>query len=101
MNPSLRMYEIRWSEVQAIPVDPVSGAFGQRVENIQVRLYYVERGDAWVVGLLAHEKDVSLSVQDDIDALQDEMIRQAGAIAIAEEADAWGVPELGCRISPA
>ena len=69
MNPSLRMYEIRWSEVQAIPVDPVSGAFGQRVENIQVRLYYVERGDAWVVGLLAHEKDVSFSVQDDIDAL--------------------------------
>jgi hypothetical protein len=97
MSTGLNMSEIRWTDVVAIPVNPVSGMLGQRVDNLQVRLYYVEEGRRWVVGLLVHEKDTS-GTQDEIDARQDEWIRQAVVVALDGAEDRWGVPELGCRL---
>ncbi len=95
-DPRLDMFEIRWTDIAAIPWNPVTGLFGERVDTIHVRLYYIEQGEPWVVGLVTHEKAFG-----DTDAetaqLQDQWIEQAVRIAWDDADDRWAVPELGCR----
>lgn len=92
-DPDLDLFEIRWTDVQAIGQDPVSGLYGNRVKDINVRLYYIELGFAWVVGLLAHEKVYGAS-DDETNQLQDERIGCAVAICRGDAQRWWGVPEL-------
>lgn len=98
-DPDLDMFEIRWTDVQAIDQDPVSGLYGNRVKDINVRLYYIELGYAWVVGLLAHEK-VYGSSDDETNQLQDERIGCAVAICRGDARRWWGVSELEALHGP-
>lgn len=92
-DPALDMFEIRWLDVQAITQDLVSGLYGRRVTDINVRLYYIELGYAWVVGLLAHEKVYGLD-DEETNRLQDVRIERAVSICRGDAARWWGVPEL-------
>ena len=90
--PQMDLFEIRWQDVRIVPIDAVSGLYGN-AESVMVRLYYVEQGQAWVVGLHAHEKEIG---EDDsaTAALQDQEIAQAVQLAKSAELSRWGVPEL-------
>lgn len=91
-DPLVDLFEMRWDNVAVIPMNPVSGLYG-KATTMSVRLYYVETGEAWVVGLHAHEKKIGDSEQGTRD-LQDAEIDFALQLHRSAEAERWGVPEL-------
>lgn len=91
-HPNIDLYEIRWDGIAVRSRDLVSGMYGDQ-EEVLVRLYYLETGDAWVVGLHGHEKVILATEQETADA-QDLEIDKAAALARDNEAGLWGVPEL-------
>lgn len=91
-NPELHMFEIRWDDVRVMKVDPVSGRYSDPF-GVSVRLYYIESGESWVVGLHCHEKDFSGS-EDDKRNAQNREIDDAAACARDGEAARWGISEL-------
>lgn len=92
-DPSLEMFEIRWTDVCARLQDLASGLYGALVEGINVRLYYAELGHDWVVGLVVHEKAYG-DTDDETRRLQNEHIQRAVTLCRADSKQWWGVPEL-------
>lgn len=95
-DPLVDLFEMRWDDVAVIPMDPVSGLYGKGTA-MSVRLYYIETGEAWVVGLHAHEKKIGGSEQETRD-LQDTEIDCALRLHRSLEAARWGVPELSADL---
>lgn len=90
-SPVRDMYEMRWQDIAAVVEDRVSG-LKSRV-SVLLRLYYLEEGKQWVVGLHVHEKWVG-GTDEEIKAKQDEEIDKATQIALSAESGNWGVVEL-------
>lgn len=88
-EPEVDLFELRWTELQATPQDPLTGLYGDPVV-VHVRLYYVEDGGHWVVGLYAHEKKF-LSNRDATDAAQNDHIKAALEYHHANAHRSWGV----------
>lgn len=90
-SPVRDMYEMRWQDIAVATEDRVSG-LKDRV-SVLLRLYYLEEGGPWIVGLHVHEKWVG-GTEEEIKARQDEEIDKATEIALSAESDDWGVLEL-------
>lgn len=91
-EPRIDMFEMRWQHVEVVSVDRVSGMLSDPHE-VAVRLYYVEEGEPWIVGLYVHEKEYC-DQPEDTTAAQDEHIARAVGHAQARATDRWGVSEL-------
>ncbi|WP_143780798.1 hypothetical protein [Ornithinimicrobium sp. CNJ-824] len=91
-EPRIDMFEMRWQHVEVVPVDRVSGMLGDP-EEVAVRLYYVEEGEPWIVGLYAHEKAYCDDPKETTEA-QNVHIGRAVDHAQARAPQRWGVPEL-------
>ena len=94
-SPEIDMFEIRWTTIPVIDVDPVSGLFSETKE-VHVRLYMVEVGEPWAVGVHVHEKDLDGNPAT-IRMRQGQAIQQAAKIARDYRSVAWKVPELSPR----
>lgn len=92
---SFNTFEMRWTSISVIDIDPVSGMYSDPYET-HVRLYYVETGEQWVVGVHAHEKLLTGTGQD-IGKAQDSEIQIADRNAAQFRFNAWVVPELAGR----
>lgn len=90
-DPTVDMFEMRWADLSVTPRDPVTGLYGAEV-LAQMRLYYVETGQQWVVGLYCHEKEILDGDRDGTAAAQDWHIEQALAIHHGTAHRSWGVP---------
>lgn len=88
-DPAIDMFEFRWIDLSVTPQDPVTGLYGAEV-LVHVRLYYVEEGQPWVVGLHCHEKEF-LEDDEKTDAAQDVQIKIAVDYHYANEPRSWGV----------
>lgn len=89
--PAVDMFEIRWNHIGVTEVNRVSGMYAG--VEVKVRLYYVEEGEPWVVGLLVHEKIIG-STDEETRQLQNEKIDAAIEHCRASSARRWGVQEL-------
>lgn len=76
LDPTVDMFEMRWADLSVTPRDPVTGLYGTEV-TAQMRLYYVETGQRWVVGLYCHEKEILPGDRDGTAAAQDWHIERA------------------------
>lgn len=94
-HPEVDLYEIRWDGIAVQGQDIVSGLY-REPEEVLVRLYYIETGEAWVVGLHGHEKAI-LESEEETNRVQDAEIDRAAEIARANADKWWGVPELAQR----
>lgn len=92
-DPTIDMFEIRWADLAVTPQDPVTGLYGKEV-TLQMRLYYVEVGEPWVVGLHCHEKKI-LESDEATRSEQDDHIRKAASYHEACADRFWGVADLG------
>ncbi|MHC9568785.1 hypothetical protein ACQX29_03435 [Corynebacterium diphtheriae] len=90
-SPIRDMYEMRWQDIAVVSEDRVSG-LKDRV-SVLLRLYYLEEGGQWVVGLHVHEKWVD-GTDEEIKRKQNEEIEKATQTALDNEANNWGVIEL-------
>lgn len=88
-EPEVDLFEMRWTDLSVTPQDPLTGLYGDAVV-VHVRLYYVEEGERWVVGLYAHEKEF-LEDQDATDAAQDDHIKAALEYHHGNAHRSWGV----------
>lgn len=91
--PAMDMFEIRWTTIKAIARNPVSGLIEGDL-TLHVRLYYVEEGEPWIVGLYAHEKEIVDGDDDETRRRQNEHIQAAEAYALANAHRRWGVEAL-------
>ncbi|WP_206451817.1 hypothetical protein [Micrococcus sp. KRD096] len=91
-HPEVDLYEIRWDGIAVQGQDIVSGLY-KDPEEVLVRLYYVETGEAWVVGLHGHEKAI-LESDEETNQAQDVEIDKAAELARVNAEARWGVPEL-------
>lgn len=90
--PAVDMFEIRWQGIKAIARNPVSGLIEGDLQ-LHMRLYYIEEGEQWVVGMHAHEKRIAES-EEETRELQNSEIAKAEHHALAGSARRWGVEEL-------
>lgn len=88
-EPEVDLFEMRWTDLAVTPQDRITGLYGDEV-LIHVRLYYVEEGAQWVVGLYAHEKEI-FADQAATDAAQDSHIGAALSYHHANVDRSWGV----------
>lgn len=91
-KPAIEMFEIRWTDVSVNRRDRVSGLVAQEIAH--VRLYYIEEGFNWVVGVHIHEKVI---IEEDEQAtldLQDVEIDEAIHFVEDHRDGWWGVEEL-------
>lgn len=95
-EPEVDLFEMRWTDLAVTPQDPLTGLYGSEVV-VHVRLYYVEEGARWVVGLHAHEKEF-FDDPDDTDAAQNRHIEVALEYHHANEHRSWGVEVV--RLAP-
>lgn len=89
---SADMFEIRWTDIKAIARNAVSGLIEGDL-CLHIRLYYIEEGGPWIVGLHAHEKQLADS-EEQTRRLQDVEIGKAEAHARAGAERRWGVDAL-------
>lgn len=91
-SPRIEMYEIRWTHIGVVRVDKVSGL--KSSGEAHLRLYYVETGQTWVVGVHIHEKIVISDDEAATRTLQNVEIDEAVSFAELRAEDCWGVEEL-------
>lgn len=94
-SPDIDMFELRWCDIPVMDTDPVSGLYGETYE-IQVRMYIIEVGERWTVGVHLHEKCIKGS-SEHVRLSQNQEISQAVRLAKDERVVAWRVPELEGR----
>ena len=88
----LDIYEIRWTDIKVLTEEKASGLYSQA--NVHLRLYTVEEGGSWVVGLYLHEKKIVNVDEAETNMLQN--IEIDAAIELCEKCseDNWKVSEL-------
>lgn len=86
------MFEIRWTDIVAIARDPVSGLYRGSL-TLHLRLYYIEEGQQWVVGMHAHVKEIC-DDESETRRRQNVEISKAESHAIAGSDRRWGVDAL-------
>ena len=89
--PEIHMFEIRWDHIGTTKQDKVSGMYEE--SRAMVRLYYVEQGEPWVVGLHVHEKTLG-SNDNETNRLQNQEMDKARTCFEAGADSWWGVAEL-------
>lgn len=90
-TPFKDMYEMRWQDIAVVVQDRVSGLKDKR--SVLLRLYYIEEGGPWVVGVHVHEKKTD-GTEEEITQAQNEEIQIATNFVMSAESDNWGVSEL-------
>lgn len=98
LDPAVDMYEMRWADLCVTPRDPLTGLYGEEV-SAQMRLYYVETGQPWVVGLHCHEKEIFEGDAERTRAAQNEQIKLALSYHEAAKHRTWGVDVAGLTAS--
>lgn len=88
----LNLYEIRWDNLKVFRTEKASGLYSQA--KVRLRLYMVEEGDNWVVGLYLHEKRVIKDNSGETNRLQD--VEIDAAVKLCEDCsdENWRVKEL-------
>lgn len=89
--PEIHMFEIRWNHIGTKRQDKVSGMYEE--SRAMVRLYYVEQGEPWVVGLHVHEKAFGPN-DDETNRLQNQEMDKARTCFEAGADSWWGITEL-------
>lgn len=93
--PPLSLFELRWTDVRVIPVDPVSGLNGDAT-SIHVRMYHAEeRSSPWIVALHAHHK--LIGADEETSDAQNQEIDVAVRLAQEGRLECWGIAELRAR----
>lgn len=91
----LDIFEIRWNDLIVFKIDKVSSHYVKT--SVLLRLYFVEEGDQWVVGLHLHEKQ---KVKDRAEEARLQNLQIDKAIQVCKESsnENWGVSALDfCR----
>lgn len=91
-NPSIEMFEIRWTDISVNRRELASGLISQGVAH--VRLYYIEEGLTWIVGVHVHEKVIIEEDEQATADLQNVEIDEALHFAEDHRDEWWGVGEL-------
>ena len=91
-NPSIEMFEIRWTDISVNRRDRVSGLISQGIAH--VRLYYIEEGFAWIVGVHVHEKVIIEGDEEATIELQNVEIDEAIHFVQDHRSEWWGVSEF-------
>ncbi|MCP1388715.1 hypothetical protein M5J20_11065 [Corynebacterium sp. TA-R-1] len=93
----LELYEIAWDRIPLMIWDEVSAL---KDAEVFVRLYYLEEGEPWGVGLHAHLKEISGEAEK-VREMQNIEIDKAKEFAVSQcdPSDSWGVEELQCRLA--
>lgn len=91
-DPDVDMFEIRWADLEVTPKDAATGLYGDPV-FVHLRLYYIETGERWVVGMHCHEKEFLDTEEKTVDA-QNLHIAHAIEHFKAGSVRWWGVSEL-------
>lgn len=90
-TPVKDMYEMRWQDISVVVQDRVSGL--KNIRPVLLRLYYIEEGGPWVVGVHVHEKKIE-GTEAEIVQAQDREIGIATRRVIDADSQNWGVLEL-------
>lgn len=90
----LDLFEIRWNDLIVFKIDKVSSQYVRT--SVLLRLYFVEEGEQWVVGLYLHEKQ---KVKDKAEEARLQNLQIDKAMQVCEESsrENWGVSALDSR----